>query len=344
MSESDDNLAGALRENGAFDPAKAGELKTKAVGTFEARMRKVERYLFVYMCVCCWLIVFAGFQFFHSTTTKGMLMNGLLVLAFLETTILMKLWYWIMNNKITVLKELKQLQLGGLADDDAAVASPRTERLHGPVKGLSRRERTVWWAALVGGSALVGAVKNLDVPFMPSSLTSRTYVTLAADGSGSAETEMSLICEGFSPLKSFSFHAPESATLRFVDSHGRELPYSTSLQDDHVRYDVSLMDPVPGGQRFSYTRLEKCPQAATEEEGVWTYSNDYTYGFTSSDLTATVVLPEGAEIVSTTPWPVARLTLDSRPVVRFEAKRGRNERFKYTVRYRLTPKAEGDDG
>jgi len=28
-----------------------------------------------------------------------------------DSTVLIKLWYWIMNNKLNVLKELKQLQL-----------------------------------------------------------------------------------------------------------------------------------------------------------------------------------------------------------------------------------------
>jgi len=52
-----------------------------------------------------------------------------------------------------------------------------------------------------------------------------------------------------------------------------------------------------------------------------------------------VVLPEGAEIVSITPWPVAKFTLKGRPTVRFEATRGRNDLFKYAVKYRLDGKA-----
>ncbi len=43
MSEFDDDLKKAFRENGSFDPEKAEEMKKRAVGTFNARMRKVER-------------------------------------------------------------------------------------------------------------------------------------------------------------------------------------------------------------------------------------------------------------------------------------------------------------
>jgi len=32
-----------------------------------------------------------------------------------DSTVLIKLWYWIMNNKLNVLKELKPLQIADLA-------------------------------------------------------------------------------------------------------------------------------------------------------------------------------------------------------------------------------------
>ena len=35
------------------------------------------------------------------------------------------------------------------------------------------------------------------------------------------------------------------------------------------------------------------------------------------------------------PWPVAKFTLNKRPTLRFETRRGRNEPFKYSIQYRL---------
>ncbi|MHC4178233.1 MAG: DUF6768 family protein [Planctomycetota bacterium] len=350
MSEPDKRLERALGENGAFDPEKAEETKRKAVGTFEAKMRKVERYLFAYMCLCCWLIVFAGFHFIQSSTTKAMLFYGLLVLIFFETTILMKLWYWIMNNKISVLKEIKQLQLVGVTGGDPGAAS-RAKRLEGPLTGLSRRERTVWWVVLLAGGALVGAVKGVEIVGVydtwdlsrGGSLTSKGCVTLAADGSGSEVTNMSFLHEGTLAKWGFDFHAPDGAVFRFTDSRGRQLPVQTLSEHGQVRYEVSLPRPLMPGRRFSYTRTQECPKLATEEGGVWTYTGDLSYGYDTNEFSQTVVLPEGAEVVSVTPWPVASFTLNNQPTVRFEAKRGRIEPFKYTVRYRLPAKPPSEN-
>jgi hypothetical protein len=346
MSPLDDNLAQALGENGSFDPHKAAELKKQVLGTFEAKMRKVERYLWIYMCLCAWLFVFSLFHFFHSSTTKALLFYGLLMLVFFETTILMKLWYWIMNNKITVLKELKQLQLDRLPGNNAPAPSGRPKRLEGPMQGLSRWERRLWWVVLIGGGALVGAVKSGDTYWRPSSdasLTSQGCLTLAADGSGSAVTEMSGVYQGIETRDSLSFSAPRGGVVRVTDHHGRELPFTTSLEDGQVRYHLRLMRIVWPGQRFSYTSVQECPDYAVQEGGVWTCSLEYSHGYATNEFSETVVFPEGAEIVSVTPWPVATFTLANKPTVRFEATRGRNEPFGYTVQYRLPSDSPGTE-
>ena len=77
------------------------------------------------------------------------------------------------------------------------------------------------------------------------------------------------------------------------------------------------------------------PESATEEEGIWTHSGDLSYGFNTNEFSQTVVLPEGAEIVSIDPWPDNTFTVRNRPTVRFEGTRGHNDPFKYTVQYRL---------
>jgi hypothetical protein len=343
MSNPDD-LTQALAQNGAYNPAKAEELRKQMVGAFEAKVRKAERYLWVYMCLCCWLFVFAMFHFMQSSGAKALLFYGILMLVFFETTILMKLWYWIMNNKIGVLKAIKQLELGEAAAADAG--SEKGKALHGPLVGLSRRERAVWWVVLIAGIALVGAVKGAEFSGAADpwdlatggALTSKGCITLAADGSGSAVTEMSFVYEGTLARRGFDFYSPKSATIRFTDGRGREMPFTTSPQNGHIRYDVRLPRPVMPGRRFSYTQFSDCPSSATEKGGVWTYSSDVSYGYDTNDCSQTVVLPEGAEIVSANPWPVSSFTLQGKPTVRFEATRGRNDPFKYTVQYRLAEK------
>lgn len=337
MSKPENNLARALGENGAFDPDKAKEMQQKAVGTFEAKMRKAERCLWIYMCLCAWLAVFALFQFFHATTTKEMLFNALMFLIFIEGAILIRLWYFITNNKISMLKEIKQLQLGRLSADDAD-APPWAKKLQGPLRGLSGRERAAWWIVLACGLVLVGVVKASDTYWSPgcgASLTSEGCVTLAADGGGLAVTEISFVYQGIETTDSIDFSAPAGAVLHFTDSHGHQLPFTTSPENGHVRYNVDLIHPVWPGHRFSYIRVQERPDYATQKGDVWTCSMHHSDSYGTNQFAETVVLPEGAQIVSVTPWPVATFTLQGKPTVRFQATRGRNEPFKYTIQYRL---------
>lgn len=334
--EHDSDFKKALAENGSFDPQKADELRQKTVGNFEAKMRKAERYLWAYMCVLCWLVVFTFFHFMQSSTTKALLFYGILMVVFVESTILMKLWYWIMNNKISVLKAIKQVELGGAeAADTEAFGAGR--KMEGPLTGLSRRERAAWWAALIVGCALVGAVKAADMPRAGNRTVTRDgCVTLAANGNGTVVIRESFVNEGIDSVQdTLSYFSPKSHKVRFIDSHGREMPVSVSPQGESVRYDVNPPHPIWPGQRFSYTWISERPQTAKQEGDTWTYSFEYNYGFNTNELSETVVLPEGAEIVSAEPWPVAQFTLGGKPSVRFEAVRGRNEPFRFTVRYRL---------
>ena len=344
MSNPDD-LTEALTRNGAYDPEKAEELRTKMVGTFEASMRKVERYLWVYMCLCCWLFVFTSFHFMQSGSTKALLFYGILMFVFFATTILMKLWYSIMNNKISVLKAIKQVELGGVA---AAADWPEKHKaLQGPLAGLSRRERRVWWVVLIAGGALLGAVKGAEIsgavdPWSldtGGTLRSEGCVTLAPDGNGSEVTETSCVYEGTLARRGFHFHAPKSTKIRFIDGRGQEMPFTTSAQNGHVRYDVRLPRPIMPGRRFSYTRLSEYGNSATEKDGVWTYASDIAYGYDTNEISQTVVLPEGAEIVFADPWPASSFTLQGKPTLRFEGTRARDETLKCTIKYRLTETA-----
>ena len=120
-----------------------------------------------------------------------------------------------------------------------------------------------------------------------------------------------------------------------MDGQGRELSATATPVDDYDRYTVGLIEPVYPGERHSYVRVTDCPNAAEREGDVWSYSAARVESYGTNEFVETVVLPEGAEIVSTEPWPVARFDVDEQPVLRFAAKRGCDEQFRFTVRYRL---------
>lgn len=344
MSNPDD-LTKALAKNGTYDPRKAEELTKKMVGTFKAKTRYVERVLCGRSCLYAWLGVFAGAHFMQSSSTKALLFYGLLSLVFLICMLHAKTWYLVAITKIGVLKAINQLQLRGPAAVDTDTLQEGTEVQLPFVDGLPRWERRIWWWAALGGCFLVLFVKGFDVQGVEDpwdlgrggSSTSEGCVMLAADGSGSEITEMSFLDRSTMVRRGLSFIAPDGAALRFTDSHGNELPVETLSEQDQVRHIVRFPGSVMSGRRFSYTRTQQYAESATQEEGVWTHSADFSYAYNTNEFSQTVVLPEGAKIVSVQPWPVAKFTLNNRPTVRFEATRGHDDPFKYTVQYRLPP-------
>lgn len=62
----------------------------------------------------------------HVPDQRDMLFGVVLVMAGLELNVLMKLWYWITDNKISVLKEQKttQLMIAQLKKTDESEATP----------------------------------------------------------------------------------------------------------------------------------------------------------------------------------------------------------------------------
>ena len=346
MSNPDD-LTKALAKNGDYEPEKAEELRKKMVGTFKATTRYVERALLGRSCLYAWLGVFAAAHFMQSSATKALLFYGFLTLVFLICLLHAKTWYLVAITKVGVLKAISQLELGGPAAVDPNTPLEHEEVQLPFVDGLPRWERRVWWWAIVCGGFLILVVKGFDVQGVEDpwdlgrggSLTSEGCVTLAADGSGSEVTEMSFVDPGTPTRMGLNYVAPEGAVLRFTDSHGNELPAETFSEQGGIRHVVRFPSRVMSGRRFSYTRTQEYAESAAEKDGVWTHSAEFSYAYDTNEFSQTVVLPEGAEIVSVQPWPVAKFTLNDRVTVHFEATRGHNDPFNYAVQYRLAPEA-----
>lgn len=343
MSEPENELKRSLAENGSFDPAKAEEVKRKAVAALNARMRRAERLFWVVFLLCVYVLCCAVVSFRYVSGTKELIWLAMLALVMYESTVLMKLWYWTVNTKISVLKEIKQLRLE-LSAATNQEPSMWGRGLEEPARSLSRWERIAWWIVLIVVLFASGLVETyfwrigrpkLIRPTVAQTLTSEGCLTLEADGSGSEVKEISTVHGGINARESVVAFAPAGAVLRFTDARGQELPFTTSPHEGRVRYDVKTTRPVLPGQRFSFTLVQKRPDYATQEGGVWTCSDKCEYDYATSELAETVILPVGAEIVSVNPWPVAKFTLTGRPTVRFEARRGYRERFNYTIQYRL---------
>ena len=335
MNEMDKQLKEALAENGNFDPEKADALKKTIVADFGAKMRKIERYAWGYLTVCLIVIFFAvmAFQQTPSNDIRSLILFAIVFLVGFESTILFKIWSWIACTRATLLKETKLLRLaqpaqgkaGGLVVPD----SPRQSC-------LSRWERIVWLVVLVVGPLFVVGGVLPAIGIYEAETSSSTYVTLEADGSGTAITKMKFRNISGMPMTSFQFDAPATSELSWLDEQGRKLTATAVSKDDRKHYTIELPAPLMPDDWFSYTRITKSPtMVQKEKDGLWVYRADVSYGTPRTGFMERMLLPEGTKDIS----------LQVQGEMEHESQNGRrifvntyrdaNDPFKFTVEYRL---------
>ncbi|MFC1736453.1 DUF6768 family protein [Candidatus Hydrogenedentota bacterium] len=162
MDDFDKKITDALGTNGNFDIRKALALKGQMVDRFNGALKKVERHLYVWLLLCVSAAELASIGFCLARDTKGQILWAILLLIAFETTILLKLWYWIMNDKISVMRELKLLNLE-LMTEGATTDISEDLDMDGISKewsirarGCSKLERGLWMAAIMLIAAFVG--------------------------------------------------------------------------------------------------------------------------------------------------------------------------------------------
>jgi hypothetical protein len=149
MSEHENQWAKALATNGTYAAAKAKEASEAAVSEYVSGLKRTERVLWIYLMICVAVAVFAGEHFVFATSNKAMMGCGIAFLVALETTILVKLWYWIVNTKLTLQKEIRQSRIQGTTPESAAYAPTWLGEMSLGRPGLSPWERRAWFLALV---------------------------------------------------------------------------------------------------------------------------------------------------------------------------------------------------
>lgn len=119
MDEFEKKLRKALSNDAYFDSIKDETCKKEVIKMFDEKLNRARILTWVSLVFFTGLAVFALLSFIVYPSTnldgtihvKNMLLNIFLALIFFEATVLVKLWYWVVNTKISVLKEIKQLQL-----------------------------------------------------------------------------------------------------------------------------------------------------------------------------------------------------------------------------------------
>lgn len=344
MSEHDNPWTKALAENGSYDLEKAKRTSEAAVSQYQRGLKKTERILWCYLIACVAVAVLAMNSFLCAIDHKTLIGCGIVFLVAIETTILIKLWYWIMNTRLTLQKDMRQWQAHGNLPETAEHAPSwwLAEMSFGR-PGLSRWERRAWFAGLVVVAVATSSYATYSQITSPSLLTLVDSVRLASDGTSFSTMQVAYQPKERPRLESFPFYTGcLTGKIRWLDERGRLLPYDISTVGANRCYTVHLIEPIAMGEWLRYTQIRETSAAASREGNIWTYQNDLTYGCSTNRFFITVELPRGAKVLSADPQPMDQTTENGISTLVFSASRETNERFAYKIQYELPGKTSAE--
>jgi len=85
--------------------------REESVGTFERKVRMIRWVTWFFLVVDILAMGAAAVFLQYASDARMMIWCAILFVVAFEGTILIKLWYWIVTSKISVLKELKRLEM-----------------------------------------------------------------------------------------------------------------------------------------------------------------------------------------------------------------------------------------
>ncbi len=109
MKEENENTAGTPAP--AFNPAKAEDIRSEAMAVFESKQRKSLRITGIYLVVLTASAFWSLRLFNRSTDVQSWVFYGILFLVMVESTVLMKLWFWVLHSKLDIQREVKSLRM-----------------------------------------------------------------------------------------------------------------------------------------------------------------------------------------------------------------------------------------
>jgi hypothetical protein len=351
MNETQSNSAGR-QPAGGFDPERASRLRAQALETFQGQSRKITRYLYVWLLICLAFACLAMVLFAASTDVKSCILYGVLFLVMIESTILIKLWYWVVNTKLAVLRQVKLLRMDLALQKGSMEALEELAALESPVQpaGISKWERWGWRVvtivfALVMGAAIASSQGNLR--FVASALSVndfRNTLDLAADGSARQQIEWEMQNRSLAPLSEFPLSNGGSvaqttlipaAESPYADGLDRKLALRREPAGPNHRDVIQFVEPVAPFARFTLKSSWPWQARATREGDVWTLTDTLGPSSVRVRYVQTVLLPPGAEVVSVNPPATEQRDQGERVLLRMESKPGAGQQWKWTVQYRL---------
>ena len=328
MSDVNNDLRKRILEDEPLDGSKADLLKMKLMGQFESRRKRV-RIRMTFSVLVGLAIMFCGLNLIGSGPNAKIIALGIVIaLIGYEGTVLIKLWYWILETHIQVLRELKQLELSVLASSAGAAAA--VKGVDEPDGGKVRSEwisvRKMRWISLVLIIAfgIYGSARWVVPAFAEAGAPWREYeehYVVADDGSCKVTSRNVYNYVGITPLESVEIRSDvflENAAWQ--DGRGNTLTYEVHPDKKGYLYSVRLTHPVFRGEQVDLRAAGVLKTLARRENGMWIFENRSTWGtqipeaqalcdgHAAIKITKTITLPAGAELESGATYPMALMS------------------------------------
>ena len=174
-----------------------------------------------------------------------------------------------------------------------------------------------------------------------ATLETETFEVVGPDGSLEVHSRIQKVNDGQEALARLDWGvAPHEVELlanwRVIDQFGNEL--RPQIEDDPSthgkRVRVELPRPVLPGERLAFIDIIRFREGVTRQGGVWVYRHRGDYP-EDRLVTRSVLLPQGAAIVSVTPDPVSDVTVGGRRLVVWRRYYRAGEVGPWEIRYRL---------
>jgi hypothetical protein len=347
MRDIDKEITEALSENGDYNGEKADAVRAASVAHYDRAQKKAERQTLASLLICVIYMAVGAVLMVYAGSTKAIIASALLVLIMFESTILMKLWYWIVQNMLRVLRDIRLLRidLAGIPGVEGVVAPAAVASDSGRLmrRQLPRWERVLWYTPILLISIFAGVfvASRIAAGVERSSMTSERIIRLEADGHGRMTTRYDLQNTTSRPITERTIYSggsidtpeiilPEDSPI--TDGEGRRLLVRVLPAGPNHKSVIGLARAVEPGERFVLNW--ESGRNAVLEDGVWTFSIDQNWGYGVDHYRDVVVLPPGAEFVSADPEPAQKSQTEEGTVLYWEAERTHGARWAYTVKYR----------
>jgi hypothetical protein len=268
MSDANDELRKRILDD---EPAGGDAWRDALIARFNADRKKLLVHATLWLLACVAILCFGAYLLDQASDLKLMLLGAVVMLIGYESTVLIKLWYWVAETNTRVTREIKQLQLLTV---DRAPTEPRGQA-SGPLSepGAHSSAEALTKAEATGQARRRERAQASDGGFWARiSQPAVEWLCVAALAiAGAAGTYFYLIPLGHSgaPVAEQEEHTRIAADGRCEIFTRKQYPYAgmTPLESDQIRADRPLVEPT-----WREAGAGVLPHSVTRDGEAWVYT------------------------------------------------------------------------